>query len=124
MTRYSKRLLDHFGHPRNAGILEDPDGAAWVDNPQCGDTTRLSIRVADGVITQVRWLTRGCACSIAASSVASEMATGLPLTQAAAITSAGIAAALGGLAAGKVHGSMLAAEALREAVADYLRRNP
>ncbi|MBF8299501.1 MAG: iron-sulfur cluster assembly scaffold protein [Dehalococcoidia bacterium] len=122
MPKYGDKFLDHFQHPRNAGTLTDPDGVATVSNPACGDTTKLQIRVIDGVITEVRWQTHGCSTAIAASSAASEMIVGLPLSQAATISRQTIAEALGGLPPAKVHCSILAADALREAVADYRQR--
>ena len=122
MARYSPELLDHFQHPRNVGTLDAPDGTSLVFNPQCGDTTQLSIRVADGKIAEVRWQTRGCSASIAASSALSELAKGLRLSEAAAITRQAIADALGGLPPASLHSCMLATDALREAIADYERR--
>lgn len=119
MSRYSPELLDHFQHPRNTGVLEAPDGATSVSNPQCGDMTKLFLRVTDGRIVEVRWQTRGCSASIAASSAVSELAAGLPLAEAAAITRQAIAEALGGLAPAQLHSCTLAEDALRAALADY-----
>jgi len=116
--------LDHFRYPRNAGALEEPDAVATVSNPACGDITRLHLRIAGDVITEVRWQTQGCSTAIAASSMASEMMIGLPLSKVESITRQAIADALGGLPAAKVHCSVLAADALKEAVANYFRRPP
>ena len=123
MTRYGRKLLDHFQHPRNTGVLETPDAASTVSNPQCGDMTTLHLRVIDGRVAEMRWQTRGCSASIAASSALSELATGLPLAEAAAIGRQTIAEALGGLAPAQLHSCMLAEDALRQAIADYERRS-
>lgn len=122
MARHSATLLDHFQHPRNAGTLDDANGIATVSNPACGDTTKLFIRVEGEVISAVRWQTRGCSAAIAASSVASELIKGVRVSDASAITRQAIAEALGGLPPAKAHCSVLAADALREALADYEQR--
>jgi nitrogen fixation NifU-like protein len=77
------------------------------------------IRVADGRIAEMKWQTRGCPPAIATSSVASEMVVGWPLEQVEKLTREEVADAVGGLPADKVHCSVLAADALRAAIADY-----
>lgn len=111
--------MEHFEHPRNSGILEEPDGEATTANPVCGDRMRVMIRVSDGRVSEVKWQTRGCPPAIATSSFASEMVTGWPLEQVEALTRDQIAEAIGGLPKDKVHCSVLAADALRAAISDY-----
>ncbi len=122
MAAYSELVLDHFQNPRNAGEMPDPDGDATTANPVCGDRMRVMIRVADDRIAEVRWLTRGCPPAIATSSFASEMVHGWTLDEVTALTREGIANAIGGLPKDKVHCSVLAADALKAAVADYRSR--
>ena len=122
MAAYSPTVIDHFEHPRNAGEMEDPDGEATTANPVCGDRMRVMIRVADGTIDDVRWKTRGCPPAIATSSYSSELVKGWTLEQVEGLTREAIAEGVGGLPADKVHCSVLAADALRAAVADYRRR--
>jgi nitrogen fixation NifU-like protein len=119
MAAYSPQVIEHFEHPRNSGELEDPDGEATTSNPVCGDRMRVMIRVRDGCIDAVRWQTRGCPPAIATSSFASEMVQGWTLEQVDALTRDAIAEAIGGLPKDKVHCSVLAADALQAAVADY-----
>lgn len=119
MAAYSELVLEHFQNPRNAGEMPDPDGDATTSNPVCGDRMRVMIRVADDRIAEVRWLTRGCPPAIATSSFASEMVKGWTLDEVTALTREGIAEAIGGLPKDKVHCSVLAADALKAAVADY-----
>lgn len=119
MAAYSDTVMEHFEHPRNAGELEHPDGEATTANPVCGDRMRVMIRVADGRIAEVRWQTRGCPPAIATSSFASEMVRGWRLEDVEALTRDRIAEAIGGLPRDKVHCSVLAADALRAAIADY-----
>jgi len=123
MAAYSELVMEHFEHPRNAGELDSPDGEATKSNPVCGDRMRVMISVADGRIANVRWQTRGCPPAIATSSLASEMVNGWTLEQVDDLTREQIAEAIGGLPKDKVHCSVLAADALRAAVADYRSRS-
>lgn len=119
---YSEIVLDHFANPRNAGVLENADGVGVRTNPVCGDTMRLMIRVQDGRITEARWQTVGCPAAIATSSIATEMIRGRPLDEVMTLTKEQIAAAAGGLPPSKLHCSVLAADALRAAIADYRKK--
>jgi len=116
---YSDIVLEHFANPRNAGVLEDADGVGVRTNPVCGDTMRLMIRVDDDRIAEARWQTVGCPAAIATSSIATEMITGRPLDEVLTLTKEQIAEAAGGLPKSKLHCSVLAADALRAAIADY-----
>jgi nitrogen fixation NifU-like protein len=122
MSRYGDVLLDHFMEPRNAGTIDDPDAVATVTNPACGDVIRLYLKVAGDVITDAKWQTQGCGTAIAASSMASEMMEGQTVEQARKMTRTSISEALGGLTPAKMHCSVLAADALREALDDYQGR--
>ncbi len=122
MSGYSRLVIEHFEHPRNAGELPNPDGEATVANPVCGDRMRVMIRVVDGRIADVRWQTRGCPPAIATSSFASELVKGWTLEEVEALTRERIAEGIGGLPPDKVHCSVLAADALRKAVQDYRAR--
>jgi nitrogen fixation NifU-like protein len=122
MAAYAPLVMEHFEHPRNAGVLESPDGEATTANPVCGDRMRVMIRVREGRVAEVRWQTRGCPPAIATSSYASELVGGWTLPEVEALTRERLAEGLGGLPKDKVHCSVLAADALRAAVADYRRR--
>ena len=122
MPMYNENVLDHFMNPRNAGEILDPDGVSMVRNPQCGDTMKLFIRVVGGIIADCKWQTSGCGAAISTSSIASEMVKGKPTAEAAMLNNRAIANALGGLPPGKMHCSILAADALKEALKDYQRR--
>ena len=103
--------------------MPDPDGEATTSNPVCGDRMRVMIRVAEGRVAEMRWLTRGCPPAIATSSYASELVRGWTLGAVEALTREDLAEGIGGLPKDKVHCSVLAADALRAAIADYRRRN-
>jgi NifU-like protein involved in Fe-S cluster formation len=114
---YSATLIDHFEHPRNAGRMEDADAEAFVTNPVCGDSMRLFLRFDEGGhIAAASFLSSGCPASIATSSAATEMVTGRTPEEAEALTRDDFAEAVGGLPKSKVHCSVLAAAAVRNAI--------
>ena len=119
MEGYSDIVIDHFERPRNSGTLEDANAVGYMTNPVCGDTLLLMLRVDGGRIVDARWQSDGCAASIAASSLLSELASGASVTEAEAITREAVVEALGGLPASKLHASVLAADALHHALAEY-----
>ena len=120
---YSPTLIDHFEHPRNAGAMNGADAEAYVVNPVCGDSLRLFLRIEGERIAAASFLTSGCPASIATSSAATELITGLPLDEAAALDRDAYANAVGGLPKSKVHCSVLAASAVRQAVEEWRRKN-
>ncbi len=119
--QYSATLIDHFNHPRNAGRMEDADAEAFVTNPVCGDSMRMFLRFDEdgGRIAAASFLSSGCPASIATSSVATEMVTGRTPEEAEALTRDDFAEAVGGLPKSKVHCSVLAAAAVRNAIASW-----
>ena len=122
MEGYSDIVLDHFERPRNNGVLDGANAVAHMTNPVCGDSLLLMLRIEDGRIEEARWQSDGCAASIAASSLVSELAAGRSLDEAASLTREAVTEALGGLPASKLHASVLAADALHLALEDYRRR--
>lgn len=121
MEAYSATVMDHFENPRNSGEMADPDGEATRSNPAM--RVRMMLRIEDGKVADVRWKTKGCPASIAASSFGSEMVKGWTVEEVEGLTKTSIADAIGGLPASKMHCSALAAEVLRAAVADYRSAN-
>lgn len=120
---YSQKVMDHFMNPRNVGSLDYADGVGEVGNPVCGDIMHIEIKVTDGLIENVKFKTFGCAAAIATSSMVTELVIGKTLEEARIITNKTVAIALDGLPPVKMHCSNLAADALHEAINDYLRRN-
>ena len=120
--KYSERVIDHFTNPRNVGVVENADGIGKVGNPVCGDMMEMSIKVDDDIITDVKFRTFGCGAAIATSSMATELIQGQSVDQALKITNRAIAEALDGLPPVKMHCSVLAADALKMALADYYRK--
>ena len=119
---YSDIVMEHFERPRNSGPLDDANAIGYMTNPVCGDTLLLMLRVRDGRIEEARWQSDGCAASIAASSLLSELVRGRSIEEAAAITREAVVGALGGLPLSKLHASVLAADALGMAIQDWQTR--
>ncbi len=125
---YSKDVMDYFLHPKNVGEIENADGVGEAGNPICGDVMWIYIKVdrnekGEEVITDAKFKTLGCVAAIATSSKVTEMAKGKTIEEALKITNREIAESLGGLPPVKLHCSVLAADALREAIYNYLKRN-
>ena len=119
---YSEKVLDHFRNPRNVGEMEDPDGVGTVGNPVCGDMMTMYIKVKDNIIEDIKFKTFGCGAAIATSSMTTELAKGKTLEQAKEINRQDVADALEGLPPVKMHCSNLAADALQDAIKDYLTK--
>ena len=120
---YSEIAIEHFDRPRNNRELEDANAIGFMTNPVCGDTLLLMLRIVDGRIEDVGWKSDGCAGSIAASSMVSELALGKSLEDAASITREAVVEALGGLPLSKLHSSVLAADALDLAIKNWREKN-
>jgi len=119
---YSPTVIDHFQHPRNLGDLDAPDAVAEVENPACGDRTRLALRIDRERIVAARFRTEGCPAAIAASSITTELILGKTLAEAGQLRDSDVVEALGGLPRNKMHCSVLAEDVIRAALEDYGRR--
>lgn len=123
---YSKEVMKHFQHPKNMGKMERPDGVGRVGNPVCGDVMWLYIKVkkAGGkeIIKDIKFQTFGCAAAIATSSMITELAKNKTIDEALKITKADVSEKLGKLPPIKEHCSLLAVDALNEAIYDYLSK--
>ena len=119
---YSERVMKHFRKPHNLGKMKDPDGVGKIGNRRCGDVMWIYIRVKADRIADIRFQTLGCAAAIASSSIMTDMAKGKTLEEAIKITSRSLAGELGGLPPVKLHCSVLAADALGEAIYDYYKK--
>ena len=121
---YSEKVMDHFTNPRNVGEIPDADGVGEVGNAKCGDIMKMYIKVHNGVLTDVKFKTFGCGAAIATSSMATEMIKGKTLKEALKLTNKAVAEALDGLPPVKMHCSLLAEEAVKAAVEDYMKKHP
>jgi nitrogen fixation NifU-like protein len=117
---YNEKVIEHFKNPRNVGEMENPDGVGRVGDPVCGDVMELYIKVKDGIVVDAKFKTFGCAAAIATSSMVTEMVKGKRVEEALKISNKAVVEALDGLPPAKVHCSVLAEDALKAAIENYL----
>lgn len=108
----SPELIDHFSNPRNVGELPLPAIVVEASNPICGDILRLSVRIEDGQVAEVRYKVRGCAASIAAGSALTELIVGKNTGDLKTITKDNVEAAVGGLSNESKHAATLCIDAV------------
>ena len=123
MALYSEKVMDHFMNPRNVGSIEDASGVGEVGNAKCGDIMKIYLKIVDDIIVDVKFETFGCGSAIASSSMATEMIMGKSIHEALELTNKAVAEALDGLPAHKMHCSVLAEEAIKNALKDYFDKN-
>lgn len=120
--QYTEKVMEHFMNPHNVGVIENPDGYGKVGNPSCGDIMEIFLKVEDNIITDVKFRTFGCASAIASSSVSTDLVLGKTVEDALEVTNKKVIEALGGLPAVKMHCSVLAEEAIKMAIEDYIAK--
>ena len=120
---YSEKVMDHFRNPRNVGFLEDANGVGEVGNAKCGDIMKIYLKIENDMVADVKFETFGCGSAIASSSMATEMIMGKSIHEAMELTNKAVAEALDGLPAHKMHCSVLAEEAIKQALKDYFDKN-
>jgi len=125
---YTKEVMEHFRNPHNFGKIKNPDGIGRVGNIICGDVMYIYIKVGRNnkkreIIKDIKFETFGCVAALATSSVITDLAQGKTLDQAMMIGKSRITKSLGGLPPIKLHCSVLAVDALSEAIYDYLSKN-
>ena len=123
MALYSEKVMDHFRHPRNVGVIENADGVGEVGNAKCGDIMKIYLKIENDTIQDVKFETFGCGSAIASSSMATELIKGKPVSEAMALTNKAVVEALDGLPPHKMHCSVLAEEAIQKALQDYYARS-
>ena len=113
---YSPQVLDHFQHPRNAGEVVDPDSSVQIDNPACGDVLKLTLRIVDGRIEEIRFLAQGCVPTMACASLLTELVQGRTIAEARQLRREELLKTIGGLPKASIHASHLAIDALNAAI--------
>lgn len=121
---YNDKVMETFQNPKNVGEIENYDGIGTVGNATCGDIMQITIKVENGIITDAKFKTFGCAAAVATSSTATEMIKGMTLDEALTVTNKRVIEYLGGLPAQKIHCSVLAEEAIKNAIDDYRAKHP
>ena len=109
---YSPQLLDHFQNPRNAGEITDPDASVQLENPACGDILKLTLRITDGRIAELRFRAKGCVPAMACGSLLTELVQGRTVKEASKLRREELVQAIGGLPEASTHASHLAMDAL------------
>lgn len=125
---YTEKVIEYFLNPHNYGKMRNPDGIGKVGNIVCGDVMHLYIKVGknkkkEDIIGDIKFETFGCAAAISTSSVVTDLAKGKTLKEAMEIDSNKVVESLGGLPPIKYHCSLLAVDALSEAIYNYLSKN-
>ncbi|MFH1838504.1 MAG: iron-sulfur cluster assembly scaffold protein [Candidatus Kuenenbacteria bacterium] len=121
---YTKKVLQCFKNPHNYGKIKNPDGIGKVGNIICGDVMWLYIKIdKKEIIKDIKFETFGCVAAIATSSIITDLAKGKTIEKALKITKKNIVNSLDGLPPIKLHCSVLAIDALSEAIYDYLIKN-
>ena len=123
MALYSEKVMDHFMNPRNVGAIENADGVGEIGNAKCGDIMKIYLKIENEIIVDCKFETFGCGSAIASSSMATEMIMGKSIYEAMELTNKAVAEALDGLPAHKMHCSVLAEEAIKQALKDYFDKN-
>ena len=119
---YSKKVMDHFAHPRNVGEMPEANAVGQVGNQKCGDIMKMMLKIENDVIVDAKFQTFGCGAAVATSSMATELVKGKTVQEALQLTNKAVMEALDGLPPVKVHCSVLAEEAIRAALVDYYKR--
>jgi len=109
---YSRELLDHFEHPRNSGIVDDSDATVQIENPVCGDVLKLSAKVLDGRIAEIRFQAKGCVPAMACASAVTELVEAKSVPEARKIQRDDIVKQVGGVPPASTHAAQLAADAI------------
>ncbi|HOO23195.1 MAG TPA: Fe-S cluster assembly scaffold protein NifU [Clostridia bacterium] len=116
---YNKKIIETLANPKNVGDMPDADAVGTVGNASCGDIMQIFLKIENDVIVDARFKTFGCGAAIASSSVATELIKGKTLDEALKVTNADVVEILEGLPPQKIHCSVLAEEAIAEAIKDY-----
>jgi nitrogen fixation protein NifU and related proteins len=121
---YTDLVLDHYRNPRNVGEITDSPAVAQVGDPATGDVLRISLRIEAGIVIDAKFKSFGCTAAIAAGSMTTTLIKGMRLADADRLTNRDVVAALGGLPASKMHCSVLAEQAIKEALRLHRAASP
>lgn len=119
---YSKKIMDVFVNPSNMGEIKKADGLGKIGNTVCGDVMYIYLKIEDDVIVDAKFKTFGCVAAIVSSNIACDLIKGKTLDEAKKVTNKQVLELLGEVPANKIHCSILAQEAIENAIADYYKK--
>jgi nitrogen fixation protein NifU and related proteins len=119
---YSSQVLDHFEYPRNAGVVAAPDASVQIENPACGDVLKITLKLSGDRIEEIRFMAKGCVCSMACASAMTELVCGKTIAEAGELGREQLVSAVGGLPPASIHASHLAMDALAAALGQLVAR--
>ena len=119
---YNEKVMEAFKNPKNVGEIENASGVGTVGNASCGDIMQISLKIENDIIVDAKFKTFGCAAAIATSSTATDMIIGMTVEEALKVTNKKVVECLGGLPSQKIHCSVLAEEAIKKAIEDYMSK--
>ena len=119
---YNEKVMQAFQNPKNFGEIENASGVGTVGNSSCGDIMQISLKIENDIIVDAKFKTFGCAAAISTSSTATDMIIGMTIEEALKVTNKKVIECLGGLPSQKIHCSVLAEEAIKKAIEDYMAK--
>ena len=119
---YSKKIMDRFANPQNIGRVKGANAIGKVGNAVCGDIMNFSLRIENGIVEDAKFKTFGCVAAIVSSDVACDLIKGKTIDEAKAVTNKQVLEIIGEVPANKIHCSVLAQEAIADAMKDYDKR--
>ena len=120
---YNEKVMEVFKNPQHMGEVENYNAIGTVGNEVCGDIMQITMRIEDGIIKDAKFKTFGCAAAVASSSTATGMIIGKTIEEALKLTNKQVVEELQGLPPQKIHCSVLAEDAIRLAIDNYLQNN-
>ena len=120
---YNEKVMEVFKNPQHMGEVENYNAIGTVGNEVCGDIMQITMRIEDGIIKDAKFKTFGCAAAVASSSTATDMIIGKTIEEALKLTNKQVIEELQGLPPQKIHCSVLAEDAIRLAIDNYLQNN-
>ena len=118
---YNEKVMEVFKNPQHMGEVENYNAIGTVGNEVCGDIMQITMRIEDGIIKDAKFKTFGCAAAVASSSTATGMIIGKTIEEALKLTNKQVVEELQGLPPQKIHCSVLAEDAMRLAIDNYLQ---
>ena len=122
MLKYTKKLIERFKNPKNVGEIENPTVVATEGDPTCGDMFKMFLKIENGRIEDVKFLSFGCAANIATGDMTADLIKGKTVEEAGKLQIKEIADGLGGMPAIKMHCATLAYRTLKKALTKYKQK--